>query len=64
MVHHSYLKSRIRTEREQGRSNQRMRRTDTCELRELPCEGYQIISLNTCVIRANVRESNDAAVFV
>ena len=41
-----------------------MRRTDTCELRELPCEGYQIISLNTCVIRANVRESNDAAVFV
>ena len=27
-----------------------MRLTDTCELRELPCEGYQIISLNTCGI--------------
>ena len=37
-----------------------MRRTDTCELRELPCEGYQIISLNTYGI--SQRKSNDAEV--
>ena len=49
VVQHSHLCARTEAVMMSGaRGAHVTRRTETCELRMLPCEGYHIISLNTC----------------